>query len=562
MLKSLTIKNVALIRETDIEFSNGLDVLSGETGAGKSVVLEALNFALGQKADKSMICHGENGCSVTCVFDVSENNAVREILSEMDVDFDDEIIVKRTLNIDGKSSIKLNGESVSASMLRKVTSLLVDVHGQSDHFLLLKEANQLSLIDGLCGEKLEKVKTNAVELIKRIHAIDGQLEMLGGDDVNRARKIDYLQFAINEITSADLRDGEEETLLERKKRLLNLEKISSACGEAYSQLALEGGVTDVLSTVARKIAFISQFGKEYEELSNRLETSLEEITDIAEIINDSVDDSFDEGELEEIENRLNRINSIKKKYGKTYADVMASLDAFNEELNLICDSEVKTKQLNDERAEIIKQLDVCYDEMTTLRKEISAKLSVDLSLKLKELAMKGANFGVEFTQTQGEVLSSKGRDNVCFMFTANKGEVLKPLSKIISGGELSRLMLAIKAVTGGDFGASTYVFDEIDVGISGEAAQVVAENFARIAIDKQIVAISHLPQIIAMADVGFLINKREEGDRTVTRVNKLDEIGKADEVLRLIGGNRRSEAALVHANEMIDCADKFKQSIK
>lgn len=562
MLKSLTIKNVALIRETDIEFSNGLNVLSGETGAGKSVVLEALNFALGQKADKSMICHGENGCSVTCVFDVSENKAAKEALSELEVDFDDEIIVKRTLTIDGKSSIKLNGESVSASMLRKVTSLLVDVHGQSDHFLLLKEANQLSLIDGLCGEKLEKVKASATELIQRVRVIDGQLEKLGGDDVNRARKIDYLQFAINEITSADLHDGEEESLLERKKRLLNLGKISSACGEAYAQLALEGGVTDILSAVARKIASVSQFGKEYEELSNRLETSLEEISDIAEVINDSVDDSFDEGELEEIENRLNRINSIKKKYGKTYADVMASLDGFNEELNLICDSEVKTKQLNDERAEIINQLEQCYDEMTEIRTEISAKLSVDLSLKLKELAMKGANFNVEFTKAQGEVLSSKGRDSVCFMFTANKGEVTKPLSKIISGGELSRLMLAIKAVTGGDFGASTYVFDEIDVGISGEAAQVVAENFARIAIDKQIVAISHLPQIIAMADVGFLINKREEGERTVTRVTKLDEVGKADEVLRLIGGNRRSEAALIHANEMIDTADKFKQSIK
>lgn len=561
MLKNLTIKNVALIRFTEIEFSKGLNVLSGETGAGKSVVLEALNFALGQKADKSMICHGEKECSVTCSFDIQNNNLVKSSLADLGIEGDDEIIVKRTLNIDGRSSIRLNGESVSATMLRKVTSQLVDVHGQSDHFLLLKEANQLSLLDNLGGEDISKIKNDISNLIGEIKQIDTQLATLGGDETSRARKIDYLQFAINEIEKVNFLPDEEQNLTERKKKLLNLEKIALACSESYNALSGEGGVTDVLSSVARKINYISSFGKEYEKLAERLETCLEEITDIAELINDSCDDNFDPNEIEEIETRLNTLNALKKKYGKFYQDVMDSLNSFKTELDLISDSAEKTEQLLTKRKALILRLESLYEQLTSVRKNIAQTLSKKLSDKLKELAMKGAIFEVEFTLQDGEILSTKGRDNVCFMFTANKGEVLKPLSKIISGGELSRLMLAIKSVTGGNFGAETFIFDEIDVGISGEAAEVVAQNFAQIAVDRQIVAISHLPQIVSMADVGFKIAKAEEGERTITHVTKLDDEGKTFEVLRLVGGNAQSNAALVHAQEMIDKANHYKQSL-
>lgn len=561
MLKNLTIKNVALIRFTEIEFSKGLNVLSGETGAGKSVVLEALNFALGQKADKSMICHGEKECSVTCSFDIQNNNLVKSSLADLGIEGDDEIIVKRTLNIDGRSSIRLNGESVSATMLRKVTSQLVDVHGQSDHFLLLKEANQLSLLDNLGGEDISKIKNDISNLIGEIKQIDTQLATLGGDETSRARKIDYLQFAINEIEKVNFLPDEEQNLTERKKKLLNLEKIALACSESYDALSGEGGVTDVLSSVARKINYISSFGKEYEKLAERLETCLEEITDIAELINDSCDDNFDPNEIEEIETRLNTLNALKKKYGKSYQDVMDSLNSFKTELDLISDSAEKTEQLLTKRKALILRLESLYEQLTSVRKNIAQTLSKKLSDKLKELAMKGAIFEVEFTLQDGEILSTKGRDNVCFMFTANKGEVLKPLSKIISGGELSRLMLAIKSVTGGNFGAETFIFDEIDVGISGEAAEVVAQNFAQIAVDRQIVAISHLPQIVSMADVGFKIAKAEEGERTITHVTKLDDEGKTFEVLRLVGGNAQSNAALVHAQEMIDKANHYKQSL-
>lgn len=561
MLKSLSIKNVALIREAEIDFSNGLNVLSGETGAGKSVVLEALNFALGQKADKSMICHGEKACSVTCVFDVALNKRVKEILDELEVDYDDEIVIKRTLNLDGKSTIKLNGENFTATMLRKVTSLLVDVHGQSDHFVLLKESNQLTLLDGLGGDKIDEIKEDAAKIISEIKSIDNDLDGLGGDESTRARRIDYLQFAIDEIEKVDFLQGEEESLLDKKKKLLNLEKISLACSESYDILSSEGGVTDLLSSAARKLSGISQYGKEYSDLSERIENCLDELTDIAELVNDETPDEFDQNAVEEIENRLNAISNIKRKYGKTYEDVQNSLLSFKRELDLISDSETKIAKLTTERGLLIEKLEDVYLRLSNERKAIANDLSLRLSDKLKELAMKGADFKVEFSQISGEVLSKKGRDEVTFTFTANKGEPLKPLSKIISGGELSRLMLAVKAVAGGGFGTQTYVFDEIDVGISGEAAEVVARNFAKIAVSRQIVAISHLPQIVAMADVSFMIRKGEEADRTVTRITKLIGDEKMKEVVRLVGGTDQSQAAITHAKEMISKADQFKKSL-
>ncbi len=561
MLNFLSIKNVALIRATEIVFSKGLNVLSGETGAGKSVVLEALNFALGQKANKSMICHGETECTVTCSFDVSKNVAAKAALKECGFDDEDEIIVKRTLNESGKSTIRLNGEPVTSSCLRKITSLIVDVHGQSDHFLLLKESNQLSLIDTLAQSELELPKTKIRNILRQIEDIDTKLSMLGGNEADRERKIDYLQFAINEIERAELSDGEEEKLLDRKKKLLNLEKITTALQESYDFLSGEGGVTDVLSDVSRKISSISQFGNDYEKISERLELCLDEISDISALIGEGSEDSYDPEELEEIERRLEIIRSLKKKYGQTYADIISTLNSFRTELDLILKGAEQIEQLSACRQQNVAELETLYSELTSVRKFVANKLERDLSVKLKELAMKSAVFKVEFTRLDGEVLSVKGRDQVRFLFNANRGEALNPLDMVISGGELSRLMLAIKSITGGNFGAETFIFDEIDVGISGEAAQVVAENFAKIAKDRQIIAISHLPQIVAMADVGFLIYKREEGERTVTHVKKLDKEGKINEVVRLVGGNLSGNTGFVHAEELINRADTFKNSI-
>lgn len=560
MLKSLKIKNVALIKEAEIEFDAGLNVLSGETGAGKSVVLDSLNFALGQKADKTMITYGQHDCAVTCVFDIS--NALRglDVLDEIGVDYDDEIIVKRTLNIDGKSTIKLNGESVTATMLRKVTSHLVDIHGQSDHFLLLKESNQLAMLDNLSC-KIDNIKEEISQKLALIRDIDSQLDTIGGDEGARERKLDYLRFSIDEINRVNLGKTEEEDLLNRKKMLLNAEKIIVNCSESVEALSGEEGVLDRIGDVSRRIGNISGCSVEYENILSRLEAVLEEVSDITAAINDSFDTDYDPAELDEIEARLAEIGNLKKKYGKSYDEIIGNLDRFQSEYNLLLASDELREKLLLSREKELASLDLIYNRLTAERKAVADNLCADLSNKLKELAMPGAEFLIDFTLDEGEVLSTKGRDNVTFMFTANKGEAVKPLSKVISGGELSRLMLAIKAVTGGNFGAETFIFDEIDAGISGEAAMVVAENFAKISLDKQIVAISHLPQIVSFADTGFLIKKTEIEERTVTNVHRLDSQGKVSEVVRLIGGKPNDIVAVTHAKQMINIGDQYKQCL-
>ena len=560
MLKSLKIKNVALIKEAEIEFDAGLNVLSGETGAGKSVVLDSLNFALGQKADKTMITYGQHDCSVTCVFDISNVLSGLDVLDEIGVDYDDEIIVKRTLNIDGKSTIKLNGESVTATMLRKVTSHLVDIHGQSDHFLLLKESNQLAMLDNLSC-KIDNIKEEISQKLALIRDIDSQLDTIGGDEGARERKLDYLRFSIDEINRVNLGKAEEEDLLNRKKMLLNAEKIIVNCSESVEALSGEEGVLDRIGDVSRRIGNISGCSVEYENILSRLEAVLEEVSDITAAINDFFDTDYDPAELDEIEARLAEIGNLKKKYGKTYDEIIGNLDRFQSEYNLLLASDELREKLLLSREKELASLDLIYNRLTAERKAVADNLCADLSNKLKELAMPGAEFLIDFTLDEGEVLSTKGRDNVTFMFTANKGEAVKPLSKVISGGELSRLMLAIKAVTGGNFGAETFIFDEIDAGISGEAALVVAENFAKISLDKQIVAISHLPQIVSFADTGFLIKKTEIEERTVTNVHRLDSQGKVSEVVRLIGGKPNDIVAVTHAKQMINIGDQYKQCL-
>ena len=559
MLKCLKIKNVALISEAEIEFGEKLNVLSGETGAGKSVILECVNFALGQKADKTMITSGENTCSVVCVFDVSDNKRVKEVLDELEIDYDDEIIVKRTFSIDGKSSIRLNGESVNATMLRKVTSLLVDVHGQSDHFALLSDRNQLELIDNLGGETIKDIKAEISDKIAEIKDVQKKLDGLGGSAEDRARRIDYLTYCIKEIDAVGFYEGEDEELLSQKKKLINSEKIISAITEATEKLSGDNSAVDLATDAERCVSQIMQYDAAYAEMSDSLNDIIERLGDISAKLKDSFDMDFDPKELDLIEDRLDKINFLKSKYGKTYEDIQVKYSAFVDEVELLSQSEENAAKFEREKSAYLAELDEKYDKLTTERKKVAKELSVKLSAKLKELAMKNASFDVEFEKTEN-TLSAQGTDKVTFLFTANLGEPLKPLSKVISGGELSRLMLAIKTVTGDALNQSTYVFDEIDAGISGNAARVVAENFAQIAANRQIIAISHLPQIVAMADTSLLIKKSETDERTYTEVVTLDEEGVVNEVLRLIGGIE-SASGRTHAKEMIALAKKYKATI-
>ena len=561
MLDKLTIKNVALIERAEVEFGAGLNVLSGETGSGKSVILDSINFVLGAKADKSMIRHGENECSVSAVFRCGEQ--VQAILRDMDLDADEEIIISRKYRQDGRGDIRVNGNAVNAAMLRKITSHLVDVHGQSEHFYLLSEINQLKVIDRAAGVALQEQKEKLAALLLKRRELNEKRKALGGDEAERGRRIDILKYQLDEIGKADLKDGEDEALAAKKNFFANIEKIAHSLAEASEYLRGDNAAVDCLNGAKRALSDAAPFGEEYASLTERLESTALEAEDIGESLASLADDIFyDEREAEETENRLDLIRSLKKKYGGSIEEILQFAEKAGEEYDLLlhCDEEfarlAKESEKND--AAIFH---ICKS-MTDIRKEAAEAFCARVTDELKTLNIRNAQFCAEFAPyTESDTLHAggDGADRMQFLFSANKGEPLKPLSKVISGGEMSRLMLAIKTRMSDINDIDTYIFDEIDAGISGTTAKTVAEKFADISASKQILAVSHLAQIAAMADENFLISKAETPDgKTLTDIVKLDAAGKKDQLIRLLGGTVTSDAARALAEELILGCKKYR----
>lgn len=554
MLHRLHIKNIALISEADIEFDDKLNVLSGETGSGKSVILDSINFVLGSKADKTMIRFGEQEATVRAEFIVDEKSAAAEILREYDIETDGEIIITRKLNLDGKGSIKLNGNTVTATMLKSVTQHLVDVHGQSEHFFLLNEDNQLKVIDGICGNSVAEIKRDLAELIAQKRELKAKIASLGGDESERERKLDLLKFQIAEIEAADLKVGEFDELRAKQNIIANTEKIFAALNAAHSLLSDDGGCLDGISSSKHFLNSISQYGDEYTQVASRLENLSDEAFDIAETLSDLADNlTFDEHEARFIDERIGLIKALKKKYGADEEQILQFLDRAKAEFDAISDSANAIAKYESGILECDEKIYKLCQKLTGLRKDTAEKFCKSVTSELETLNIQNANFEVEFNSYDrhtANLQSANGADSVCFMFSANKGEPLKLLSKVISGGEMSRFMLAVKTQLKDLNGISTYIFDEIDAGISGYTAKTVAEKFIKISQNTQILAVSHLPQVCAASSAQFLIYKMEDGGKTVTRVKRLSPEEKIDEIVRLTG-SVSSEAAIEHAKQLI-----------
>ena len=563
MLNNLSITNVALINSASIDFQKGLNVLSGETGAGKSVIIESLNFVLGAKADKTLIRTGEEFSSVTAEFDVSNLPSVKEVFEQLELEYDDQLIISRKFTLDGKNSIKVNGQTVNVSMLKKITSGLVDVHGQSEHFHLLKNANQLQLIDDFGGTEIIKIKDVIKNIYKEFKTNKQELEALGGEESQRLVRLDILTYQIAEIERVGLTDGEEEELIAIKQKLNNQKRIIDALNSVKSCVSDEGGVSDLLSNLSRILANISEYSSEYADLSNRLENTFAELGDISSTASSLLDEfDYPDYDINQIEDRLNDIKNIKKKYGATYQEIEEFLESAKQERDKLLNFNEFSASLLEKDLKLKNELYKNYVLLHEKRQESAKILCKNVLIELKELGMPKSQFTIDF-ETISDFESTKfdsanGIDQIEFMFSANAGEPIKPLSNVISGGEMSRFMLAIKAQTAKFTNISTFIFDEIDAGISGNTAKIVGEKLAKISNQRQIIAITHLPQISAMADNNLLIYKEENFDRAITNVKKLSNDEKIIEIARLISGNIDSQSSLTHAKELIELAKQYK----
>ena len=553
MLSRLYVKNIALISEADITFDNGLNVLSGETGSGKSVILDSINFILGSKADRTMIRYGETEAFVKAEFEVPASSEVIKKLEEYDIESDGTIIISRRINSDGRGSIKINGSTVTVSMLKNVTQHLVDVHGQSEHFFLLNENNQLKVIDGLLGNKADEIKHCLSKLISRNKQIKDEISALGGNEEERARKLDLLEYQINEIEKAELKEGEFEELKARQNIIQNTEIIMSALNSVKCILSDDGGCSDLLSSAVHEINKVSNIDDRYSALSSRLEELSFEVSDIADTASDLTDNlSFDESEALNIDERIELIKSLQKKYGKTESEILSFKDKAKTEYDAISDSAVLIDRYLKEITKNENEMFGLCRKLTEMRKNVSVGFSESVEQQLKTLNIPYARFNVVFSEYDSSDFNctANGCDTLSFEFSANKGEPLKPLNKVISGGEMSRFMLAVKTQLKDLNGISTYIFDEIDAGISGFTAGTVASKFLDIAETTQIIAVSHLPQVCAASDAQFLIYKVEEDGKTLTKVSKLTENQKIEEIVRLTGSTG-SEVSVSHAKELI-----------
>ncbi|MGN1051879.1 MAG: DNA repair protein RecN [Candidatus Scatosoma sp.] len=566
MLSKLTVKNVALIESAEIEFSEGLNVLSGETGAGKSVILDALNFVLGAKADRTMIRYGTEECFVKAEFLLDENAEAVRTLREMDIDSEGEIVLSRRFFANGKNAVKINGSAVTSAMLKKVTAKLVDVHGQSEHFFLLSEANQLKTLDNVCGEAVAEKKRQLSAALCEYKEKKQTAETLGGNAEERERRMEVLRYAIDEIKTADWKEGEEEELEQKRNKINNLERILSAMKEALECLSSDGGACDAIRQARRAVNAVSTLDEAYAKISERLINVAEEADETAAELSDLAEGLyFDENEAEYVENRLDELRELKRKYGvKEQSELAFLLSEKESEYDSLSGGAAKAEQLQKQIKEILSRVYNLCRELTLLRKNGAQHFCARVVEELKTLNIPHAAFSVrfnEYSQEDAARAGENGLDDISFQFSANAGEPQKPLSKIISGGEMSRFMLAIKTQLSAENGISTYVFDEIDAGISGKTAKAVGEKFAKIAKKTQIIAVSHLAQIACMSDGEFLIEKREEGGKTYTVIRKLSVEEQKEEIVRLLGGEKDENAAYLHAEELLKKAREYKNSL-
>ena len=548
MLSLLHIENIAVIESADISFDRGFNVLTGETGAGKSIVIDAISAILGQRAYRDMIRTGTNKASVRAVF-----TGVPELswFSENGVEYDSETIIQREVYLDGKNICRVNGQLVTVSILHKLGIQLINIHGQHDSASLFDEANHLTFLDDFAGN--EGLRADYGEKYTAVDKLRREISRMSMDESEKLRRMETLKYQIEEIEKASLKAGEDDELEARRKVLQNSEKIADGLNDAVENLYGgddTDGAASLLSIAERALARVSKFSEDISSLHEKVADLMYQVQDVAEIARDVRDDlAYSADELEQIESRLDVIHKLRRKYGTTCADILEYLERAKQELDEIEFADAHMEKLKKKLKKAEKEAWNAALDLRENRKETAQKLSARILTELSQLDMPKVQFSCEFTELD---LTANGADAVAFYMSANVGEALKPMSKVASGGELARIMLAMKNVLAEQDRVDTLIFDEVDTGVSGRAAQKVAEKLRSVARNKQVLCVTHLPQIAAMGDTHLLIAKGERDGRTYTTVTPLDIEGRKRELARIIGGANITETTLKSAEEMLN----------
>ncbi len=561
MLELLHIENIAIIERADIAFGSGFNALTGETGAGKSIVIDALGAVLGQRTSRELIRTGAEKAFVSATFGgvpaqlpgLEENGLAPEE--------DGTLLLQRELYGDGKNVCRVSGRPVTVAQLRRIGASLLNIHGQHDGQQLLDEEQHLFYLDRF--GRVDAELTAYRERFDAWRATKREMDALKMDEAEKARRVDMLHHQIDELERADLQEGEEETLLARRNILRNGEKFLSAISAADA--CLNGGDESLGAVSAIKEAEdalrgLRSLGDEFVELSDRLESLRCEAYDLAETIRDKKDEyDFSPQELDAVESRCDQLYRLKKKYGSSVEEMLTYLERSREELDRIEYADDRLAQLAEKCKSQERAAREAAHALTDKRRAAAKELETRISRELSELDMPKLRFSIDFQEKE---LSEDGMDTVEFLMSANVGEDLRPIRKIASGGELSRIMLALKNVLAEQDSVMTMVFDEVDTGVSGRAAQRVAEKLARLSRTRQVLCVTHLPQLTAMADVHFGVEKGEENGRTLTRVRELDRAARRAEIARMSGGDQPSETMLSGAEELLSAAESFKNKLQ
>ena len=550
MLLEISIKNFAIIEEISLTFENGMTVLTGETGAGKSIIIDAMNLMLGARASLDVIRHGANKAEIEGLFSVGENPALTQVLEENGIDVTEELIIRRDILQNGRSIGRINGQMVNLTTLRAVGQYLVDIHGQHDQEELMKPNMHIRMLDEFGNEQFTDVKKHYQELFESYRQLRKRVVTKQKNEQEHKARIEMLEFQIAEIEAAALKAGEDQALNQKRDKLLNHKNIADTLTNAYVMLDDEefSSLSNIRSAM-NDLMTLEEFDADYKEMSANVSEAYYILEEVTRHLGDVIDDlDFDAGSLQQIEVRLEVIYSITRKYGGSVDDVLEYYDNITKEYNLLTGNNESSDDMEKALKRLEKELIVAAEELSQERHALAKDLEAEIKQELADLYMEKADFQVQFTKGK---FNRDGNEGVEFYISTNPGEGFKPLVKVASGGEISRLMLAIKSAFSRKEDKTSIVFDEVDTGVSGRVAQAIAQKIYKIGSNGQVLAISHLPQVIAIADYQFFIEKRSDENTTVSTVRLLTEEERVEEIAKMLAGSNITEMAREQARELL-----------